>query len=383
MTEHATPDHGERAHAVLSASSADRWLNCPGSVALTRDLPDTTSSYAEWGTTCHELGELALRNRLLGEKVVLESDKYDAEMYAAVAAYRNFAEGILAEHDEEPLIWIEERLDFSRWVPGGFGTADLVLVFPRAKKAYMVDLKGGQGIKVFAADNPQLKLYGAGVLDLLDCIVEIQSIELCIVQPRIEHFDRWEVSTNDLLTWLDVAVRPIAHDAYKGSATLRAGDHCTFCKIKNTCPERAREAVSTFEEHDSIPGLLTLEQIAALLPKLDRIINWAKNIQDFAYVQARDHGGKIPGYKLVAGRSNRRWTDEARVAEVLKQDGFNDDDIWTKKLLGIGDAEKLVGKKHRVFELAQKAEGKPTLVPESDPRAEWHSAEATLAAFDD
>ena len=107
MTEHATPDHGERAHAVLSASGADRWLNCPGSVALTRDMPDTSSSYAEWGTTCHELGELALRNRLLGEKVVFESDKYDAEMYAAVAAYRNFAEGILAEHDEEPLIWIE------------------------------------------------------------------------------------------------------------------------------------------------------------------------------------------------------------------------------------------------------------------------------------
>jgi len=382
MTEHATPDHGERAHAVLSASGADRWLNCPGSVAFTRDMPDTSSSYAEWGTTCHELGELALRNRLLGEKVVLESDKYDAEMYAAVAAYRNFAEGILAEHDEEPLIWIEERLDFSRWVPGGFGTADLVLVFPRAKKAYMVDLKGGQGIKVFAADNPQLKLYGAGVLDLLDCIVEIQSIELCIVQPRIAHFDRWEISAEELLVWLE-DIKPIAHDAYKGSATLRAGDHCTFCKVRATCPERAREAVSTFEEHDAIPGLLSFEQIAALLPKLDRIINWAKNIQDFAYVQARDHGGKIPGYKLVAGRSNRRWTDEARVAEVLKQDGFNDDDIWTKKLLGITDAEKLVGKKHRVFELAQKAEGKPTLVPESDPRAEWHSAEATLAAFDD
>ena len=133
MTEHATPDHGERAHAVLSASSADRWLNCPGSVALTRDLPDTTSAYAEWGTTCHELGELALRNRLLGEKVVFEEGKYDAEMYEAVAAYRNFAEGLIAEHDETPLIWIEERLDFSRWVPGGFGTADLVLVVPRAK----------------------------------------------------------------------------------------------------------------------------------------------------------------------------------------------------------------------------------------------------------
>ena len=382
MTEHATPDHGERAHAVLSASGADRWLNCPGSVALTRDMPDTTSSYAEWGTTCHELGELALRNRLLGEKVVFESDKYDAEMYAAVAAYRNFAEGILAEHDEKPLIWIEERLDFSRWVPGGFGTADLVLVFLRARKAYMVDLKGGQGIKVFAADNPQLKLYGAGVLDLLDCIVEIHTIELCIVQPRIDHFDRWEIRAEELLVWLE-NIKPIAHDAYKGSATLRAGDHCTFCKVKATCPERAREATSLFEEHDVIPGLLTFEQIAALLPKLDRIINWAKNIQDFAYVQVRDHGGKIPGYKLVAGRSNRRWTDEARVAEVLKQDGFTDDDIWTKKLLGIGDAEKLVGKKHRVFELAQKAEGKPTLVPESDPRAEWHSAEATLAAFDD
>lgn len=382
MTEHATPDHGERAHAVLSASGADRWLNCPGSVALTRDMPDTTSSYAEWGTTCHELGELALRNRLLGQPITIEEGKYDAEMFSAVASYRSFAEGLLNEHDEEPLIWIEERLDFSRWVPGGFGTADLVLVFPRAQKAYMVDLKGGKGIKVYAEDNPQLKLYGAGVLDLLDCIVDVKTIELCIVQPRLDHFDRWQISAVDLLAWLH-EIKPIAQAAHKGSATLLPGDHCTFCKVKATCPERAREAVSLFEEHDTIPGLLTMEQIAALLPKLGRIKAWAEHVQEFAYTQVRDYGGKIPGYKLVAGRSVRKWTDESRVAEVLKEDGYTESDIWTKKILGITDAEKLAGKKHRVFELAVKAEGKPTLVPESDPRAEWHSAESVLANFDD
>lgn len=382
MTEHATPDHAERVHAVLSASGAERWLNCPGSVALTRDLPDTTSSYAEWGTRCHELGELALRNRLLGEHVVFEEGKYDAEMFEAVAAYRSFAEKLLDEHAEKPIIFIEARLDFSRWVPGGFGTADLVLVFPQARKAYMVDLKGGQGIKVYAEQNPQLMLYGAGTLDLLDCMVEIDEIELCIAQPRLDHFDRWAISTADLLAWL-AKVKPVAEDAYRGSAKLAAGDWCTFCKVKNTCPERAREAVALFEEHDVTPGLLTMEQIAALLPKLPRILSWAKGIQDFAYEQAFQHGAKVPGYKLVAGRSTRKWSDEKRVAEVLAEEGFTEDDIWTKKLIGLTEAEKLVGKKHRVFELTVKTEGKPTLVPESDQRAEWHSTESVLANFDD
>jgi hypothetical protein len=382
MTEHATPDHGERAHAVLSASGADRWLNCPGSVALTRDLPDTTSEYAEWGTRCHELGELALRNRLLGHHVVFEEGRYDSEMYEAVAAYRSFVDALIVEYGEDPVVFIEQRLDFSRWVPGGFGTGDLVLVFIQARTAVMVDLKGGKGIKVFAADNPQLKLYGAGTLELLDMICEIDSIELCIAQPRLDHFDRWKLTVPELLAWL-VEVKPIAQAAYKGSTALSAGDHCTFCKVKATCPERAREAMSLFEEHDSIPGLLTMDQIAALLPKLDRIINWAKNIQDFAYTQAKDHGGRIPGYKLVTGRTARKWADEKRVAQVLAEEGFTEDDIYTKKILGIGDAEKLVGKKHRVFELAVKAEGKPTLVPESDPRAEWRSEESVLANFDE
>lgn len=382
MTEHATPAHSERAHAILSASGADRWLNCPGSVALTKDMPDTTSEYAEWGTMCHELGELALRNRLLGEHIVIPEGRFDAEMFTAVAAYRTYVEELISQYGEEPVIFIEERLDFSRWVPHGFGTGDLVLIFVAAKTVVVVDLKGGQGIRVDAEDNPQLKLYGAGALDLCAGICDIENVRVCIAQPRKEHFDDWTISAPELLAWLERTVAPIAQIAMAGTGKLAAGDHCVFCKAKAQCPERAREAMELFEEHDVIPGLLTFEQIAALLPKLNRIKSWATEIQDFAYAQAKDYGAKIPGYKLVAGRANRKWADEARVAEELQKDGFKDTDIWSKKLIGITAAEQLVGKKHRIFELTIKPEGAPTLVPESDERAEWRSMESVLADFD-
>jgi hypothetical protein len=384
MTEHATPEHGERAHAVLSASSAERWLACPGSVTLTRDLPDTTSSYAEWGTKCHELGELALRNKLLGEHVVIPQGVFDAEMFDAVAAYRGYVEGLIRRYGEgeEPIVMVEQRLNFSRWVPGGFGTGDLVLVFPIKRLALMVDLKGGQGIKVYAADNPQLKLYGAGTLELVDMICEVDEVILCIAQPRLDHFDEWAISTVDLLAWL-AGIKDTAEDAYRGSTKLAAGDHCTFCKVKGPCPERKREALAAFEDHDVIPGLLTFEQIADLLPKLGRIKAWAEGLQQFAYDQAMSYGAKIPGYKLVAGRSSRKWADEGQVAVVMQESGLTEEEIWTKKLMGLTEAEKLLGKKHRVFELCSKSEGKPTLVPESDKRAEWNSQESVLAAFDD
>lgn len=396
MTEHL-PSHQERSHAILSASGSDRWINCPGSIALTADLPDTTSEFAEWGTVCHELGELALRARFLGEKVnfqqtvqVFDADtcttkevpKFDEGHFAAAAQYRDYVRDLITRYGEgeTPIIVVERRVKFRRWVPQGFGTGDCIIVFPQKRLAIMVDLKGGEGVLVFAEDNSQLKLYAAGTLDLLDKIVEIDRIVLSICQPRRDHFDEWEISTADLLAWLE-QIRPVAEEAFAGSARLVPGEHCQFCKAVARCPERAKQAMALYEDPNR-PVLLSPEQIADMLPKLALVEAWAKKLQTYAYAQALN-GVKFPGYKLVAGRANRKWTDPTKVGEILKEDGISEDEIWSKSLIGITEAEKLVGKKHRVFELAKKGEGKPTLVPETDPRAELCNAAAVIANFDD
>ena len=407
MTDHQTPEHGERAHAKLSASGSDRWIHCPGSIRLTAALPDTTSEFAEWGTRCHELGELALRGRFLGEAVKYSKSvemvdpvtgakvidlltgkaklisAYDKQHYEAVALYRDYVGDLIQRYGqgEKPIVIVERRVKFRRWVPQGFGTGDCILVFPRKKLAIVVDLKGGEGLLVFAEDNSQLKLYAAGTLDLLDGICDIDNIILSIAQPRRDHFDEWAMTAQDLLAWLD-EIRPIAEEAFAGSNRLSAGTHCKFCKAEARCPERARVALELFGD-ETHPALLGLDKIAEYLPQLPLIAAWVKKVQDYAFGQAVNSGAKIPGYKLVAGRSTRKWSDESRVAQVMQEEGLKDADIWNKKLIGLTDAEKLLGKKNRVFELAVKNEGTPTLVPESDARAEWRNEAAILANFDD
>ena len=393
MTEH--PDHGERAHAPLSPSGGDRWINCPGSIRLTEGLPDTSSEFAEWGTQCHELGELALRARFHGEKVnfsqtkehidsetgeIRRVPKWDKEHFAAVSQYRDYIQDLINKHGqgETPVVIIERRVKFRRWVPGGFGTGDCILFFPQKKLVVVVDLKGGEGVLVFAENNSQLKFYAAGAMDLLEHICDVERVVLSICQPRRDHFDEWEIAAGELLSWLE-EIRPVAEEAFAGSSRLVAGTHCQFCKAEARCPQRTRVALELFEQ----PALLGPERIAELLPKLPLIEAWAKKLQVYAFDQAVNHGVRFTGYKLVAGRATRRWSDPKRVAEVLIEDGLKPADIWEQKILGITDAEKLVGKKHRVFELAVKGEAKPALVPDSDKRAEWRSTAEVHADFDD
>lgn len=394
----APVDHAARAHAILSASGSDRWIHCPGSIQLCRDLPDTSSEFAEWGTVCHELGEMALRARFLGEKqdfqqrvkqvnpetgAVTEVPKFDAEHFAAVATYRDYVTELIARYGEgeQPVVIVERRLKFRRWVPQGFGTGDCILVFPRRRRAVMVDLKGGEGVLVSPEWNSQLMLYGAGTLDYFGGIVDIDEVVLSICQPRRDNLVEWTIDTRELLGWLET-IRPIAEEAFAGSNRLVAGDHCKFCKAAARCPERARVAMTLFKDTPA-PALLSMQEIGELLPHLKLVEEWAKKLQFFAYDAAVNQGIQVPGHKLVAGRAYRQWSDPAAAAEVLKEEGLNDDEIWNKKLVGITDLEKKLGKKHRVFELTVKGDPKPTLVPAEDPRPEWRSTSQVLAAFDD
>lgn len=372
-------------HAILSASGAAKWLACPGSIALEAQFPDTQSPEAAEGTIAHELAEKALRERYHGVVSEMPAGRYTAEMFEMVSLYRDNIERLIQElgRGERPVVMVEQRLSFARWVPEGFGTGDCVLLFPGARVAAMVDLKYGKGVKVYAERNPQLMLYGAGTMDLVEPICDIDRIVLVIDQPRLSHLDVWEVSKADLLDWLD-SIRPVAEAAHRGTDELHAGDHCRekFCKAQGACPELERTAMAVFED-GPVASTLSPERISELLPKVPLVAAWAKSVEAYALDRATNHGVRFPGYKLVEGRTTRRWSDEDAVAAVLKEEGVEDDAIWTKKLLGLGDAEKLLGKKHRVFELTVRQAARPTLVPESDKRPEFNSAAAVSAAFED
>lgn len=358
-------------HAVLSASGSKVWINCPGSIALTRDVVEEESSFAAEGSLCHELGELALRERLLKERIQYPQGRFTPEMYNAIEAYRCHVENLIDEFGSDYVAFVEQRVEYGPMigVPGMFGTSDCILLWPGSGVVAAVDLKYGKGVEVHAEENTQGMLYALGVLELVQGICDIERVLICIDQPRRDHFSRWEISTSDLLAWAE-SIKPIAISALDGSGPVRPGAWCDegFCKVRHTCAARAKEAMAAFEEHDAIPGVLTPEQIAELLPILPRVKAWAEGLLAFAQENAL-LGQKYPGYKLVAGRSFRRWSEEERVAALLEAEGL---DPWVKKLIGIGEAEKLVGKNHPVFELTVKPEGKPVLVPESDRRAEFN-----------
>lgn len=365
------------AHAKLSCSGSKKWISCPASIRLEAAFPNETSVHAAAGTLCHELGELRLTQEFLGKTVIYERDKYDGEMFSAVQFYLDAVKLLIAEYGngEEPVAMLEVQLDLTRWIPDGFGTADCVIVFPRQKLVIVADLKYGKGVLVEAAGNSQLRLYGAGVLDLLSLAYDVERIVTVVIQPRRNHVDREELGGQELLDWMDTVVAPAVAATELADAPAVPGDHCHdgFCRARHTCAARAAEATAAFTANDKIPGLLTPEEVAKLLPVVGRIANWAKGLADFAQEQAVKYGQEYPGYKLVEGRSYRVWSDENAVASVLVEEGgLKPDDIWTRKLIGITDAERLVGKDHPVFNLAVKPPGKPTLVPVSDKRQPYN-----------
>jgi phage protein len=371
-------------HAILSASASYRWLNCPPSVRLTERIPDNGSIYAAEGSEAHALCEYKLR-KLLGMEVQNPLDTpvglqyYDNTMEDAATGYAAFVLELLEEIRKscpDPIVMVEQRLDFSRWVKDGFGTGDAVIVADGT--LHVIDFKYGTGVPVSAEGNSQMRLYALGAVDMFGELYDIDTVVMTIYQPRLTSISTDTISKTDLLDWAENTLRPLADLAYKGEGDLNAGSWCRFCKLRSTCRKRA-EANLAMAQHDfKLPPTLSDEEIAVILDKLDDLISWAGDVKEYA-LNATLHGKHFEGWKLVEGRSNRRYTDEAAVAQIVSDTGR---DPYEHKLLGITAMEKLLGKKQfatLLSNLVERPQGKPVLVPASDKRPEMTNAKNDFA----
>ncbi|WP_095175915.1 MULTISPECIES: DUF2800 domain-containing protein [Blautia] len=368
-------------HALLSASSSKRWLNCTPSARLEEQFTGETGSvYAEEGTAAHALAEHKIK-RLLKRRSRRPVSDYDCdEMEECTDEYVSYSmEQIeLAKQScKDPVVLIEQHLDYSAYVPEGFGTGDLVIVADGTLA--VIDLKYGKGVAVEAEWNPQMMLYGLGALELFDAIYDIDTVRMTIYQPRLESVSTWEISVSGLMEWVETELRPKAALAINGEGGFRCGSWCRFCKAKNTCRARAEEYLRLAQMEFQAPALLSDEEIAEVLKVADDLAKWAADVYAFATDEAITHGKQWTGFKLVEGRSNRKYTDEEEVAEAAKAAGYTD--IYKSTLVGITEMEKLMGKKkfaEVLGKLVYKPQGKITLVTESDKRqaVETASAEA-------
>lgn len=373
-------------HALLSASGASRWMSCPPSARLEEPIPDKTSEYAEEGTFAHEMGEVMLGFYIEGKapgsltKVLnrLKSKPYYSEDLRAYA--RGYADYVIERHNlakkisADAVLDIERKLDFSKYVPEGFGTGDACVIYDGALE--IIDLKYGKGIPVSAVNNPQMMLYGLGALDEYDLLYGIHTVIMTVYQPRLDNISDFIISANELRAWGENEVKPKAQLAWKGEGDFCSGEHCRWCKVKVQCKQRASDNLELAKYDFADPLLLSDEELIDIYRRLDALTSWAKDISEHVYSEALK-GKKWEGFKLVEGRSNRKYTDEKQIENILRMKGYHDDKILNKKLKGITDMEKLLTKK--VFGsllggFIEKPEGKPTLVAAVDPRPEMKSS---------
>lgn len=357
-------------HAILSASASKRWMNCTPSALLEKQFADEESIYAAEGTAAHALAEHKLK-RFLKKRSKRPVSDYDCdEMEECTDDYVSFAMEQIEKAKRscsDPVVMIEQRLDFSRWVPEGFGTGDLVIVADDT--LYIVDLKYGKGIAVSAEWNPQMLLYSLGALELFDSLYDIEKVNMTIHQPRLENVSTFEITVHDLMEWAEQELIPKAEMAAKGEGEFAVGDWCRFCKAKNTCRARAEEYLRLAQMEFKPPELLSEEEIAEVLKVADELAKWSADVYAYAQDEAITHGKVWNGFKLVEGRSNRKYVNEEEVADAARAAGY--EDIYKKSLIGITEMEKLMGKKdfQKILgNLVYKPQGKITLVPESDKR---------------
>ena len=358
------------AHARFSPSSGKRYLSCPPSLRLEEQFEDEQSPYAAEGTAGHAMAEYLINKHLKKRVKRPVSDYYADELMEAVEEYSNYGIEVIEKAKQEcdsPFVAVELRVSLDHRVEGCFGTADLVVV--DSKKVHIIDLKLGKGVMVDAEQNVQLMIYGLGVLDMLECLYDIETVELTIVQPRLEHLSTWEIYAEELKKWGAEVFEPGANMALAGEGTYSAGDHCRFCKARFNCRERANEYLKLAQMEFVEPPLLSDEEVAEVLSKADALKKWVEEVYTYAQNEAIVNHKEWPGYKLVLERSNRKYTDEEEVAKAAKDAGYTD--IYKSTLIGITEMEKLMGKK-RFSEIlgsyVYKTDGKVTLVPDSDKR---------------
>ena len=363
-------------HAFLSASSSHRWLACPPSAKLCSEISEQASPYAAQGTDAHELCQHKVEKSLGRDSPdpTENLDYYDQEMESCAEEYCSFVMEQVEEakkHCKDPQVLIEQKLDFSQWVPEGFGTGDCVIVADDILQ--IVDFKYGVGVLVEAEKNPQMMCYALGAWSAFSFLYDIKTIKMTIFQPRRNNVSTWEISTEDLLKWAEEVLKPTAALAYNGEGEFAAGDHCQFCHAKATCRKRAEYNLVLAKYDFEMPVNLDENEIAAILPRIDELTAWASDIKEYALQQAL-LGTSYPGFKVVEGRSVRKYVDDTAVADAVTKAGY---DPYEQKVLGITAMTQLLGKKK--FEeilgsLITKPQGKPVLVPESDKRPAINTA---------
>lgn len=363
-------------HAVLSASSANRWLHCPPSVRLSEGYMDKASVFAMEGTSAHELCEYKLRSALgmEAENPTENLDFYNIEMEECAEGYATYILELVEKAKEtcsDPVVMVEQRVDFSRYVPEGFGTADCIIIADDILN--IVDYKHGKGVEVSAEDNPQMKLYALGALELFDCLYDISKVQMTIFQPRLSNVSVFVMDKADLLNWANDELTAKAELAFEGKGELCCGEWCKFCKAKANCKERARVNMEMAQYEFRKSSLLTDEEVVDILSKIDELTSWASDVKNFALEQAV-RGKQWPGWKVVEGRSNRKYTDEGTVAQVVKNAGYNP---YDEKIMGITNMTKMLGKEkfnELLGDFVERPQGKPTLVPEDDNRPRMNTA---------
>lgn len=356
-------------HALLSPSARHRWLECPPSVRLTELMEDKPSAYADEGTLAHSIAEGKLKSHLgYAENPIKCEDALMDEYTDDYVAFVDEQMSVL----ENPSAFVEQRVDCSKYVPECFGTCDALIISDGV--LHICDLKYGTGIKVEAVGNDQLRIYALGAFEMFSCLYDIITVRMSIFQPRLSHSDTWEISIDELLKWADEVLVPAAKQAWNGEGNFKAGEHCRFCKAKTTCRKRAEYNLELARYDFEPPATLDDIEIAAILAKADELVSWVTDIKEYALRQALS-GVSYDGFKVVEGRSNRKYTDENAVVEAVKSAGF---DPYEHSVLGITAMTALLGKKkfnELLGTLVEKPQGKPTLVPMSDKRPAVNTAQ--------
>lgn len=373
-------DHKNRDHALLSASSSARWLACPPSAVAAEAYPNEGTEFTREGTLAHEVAEAMARGNF--DAITWQKHKGDGTDEGYTAEMVDCAEGYADYIDEQTksdtaVVLLEQRVDFSPWVPDGFGTADCIII--QDNEMHVIDFKYGKGVQVSAEDNPQMKLYGLGALNEFGFAYDVEKVHLHIYQPRINNVSVFELTADELLTWGEKTVKPIAQKAAKGKGTYKAGEHCRFCPHAGKCRTLTKVCTEYVETHGIKAPVQKLApwEVADILA-MEPVLNlWLKNVREMALTSMLN-GEEVPGYKVVAGRGSRAWTNELEVADTLKAAGYSQEDITKTELLSVAAMEKALGKKKAAELLTnytQKKQGAPTIAPQTDKREPYNRAD--------
>ena len=368
-------DHSSRAHALLSASSSHRWLNCPPSAVAAEAYKNEGTDYTREGTLAHEVAEVMARKNVLKDSDLPSNVGYDKEMIECAQGYADYIQEQIREEDAQ--VMLETRVDFSAWVPHGFGTADCIIL--QGDTMDVIDYKYGKGVAVSADGNPQMMLYGLGALNDYGFAWDVEKVRLHIYQPRMNNVSVFELTVDVLTHWAETVVKPTAELAAKGKGNYNAGTWCRFCPHAGRCRELTRLCTEQVNAHGlkaKVPVLAPFE-VAEVL-ELEPVISlWLKRVKDQA-LSSMLHGEEVPGFKVVAGRGSRQWADELDVARLLQEAGHTQEEITKTELLSVAAMEKALGKK-KVAELVGGQilthTGAPTIAPKTDKRPAYNPAD--------